>query len=90
MYDMVRLGRKHALDKVLDIAENYTVPLATSCLLGCQWFDLETLKNRNWELSRRSIGLVEDGAGRTHQSVWNKQTPNDGTERQKLTSGRPL
>lgn len=83
MHDMVRLGSEHALDIVVDVAENYTVPLATTWLLCCQWFDLEALQDRNWELRRRSLGLVEDGAeGNAPVSMEQAKTIDDGTGRE--------
>lgn len=62
MDNVVRLGGEHTLDIVVDIAEHYTVPLTSSWLLCCEWFDLEALEDRNGVLSRCSVWLVEDGA----------------------------
>lgn len=75
MDNVVCLGGEHALNIVVDVAEDYTVPLAASWLLCCQWFDLEALQDRNWELDRRSVRLVEDGAGEitSVRQKWDEQ-----------------
>lgn len=68
MDDVVCLGGEHALDVVLDVAQDDTVPLTTARLLGREWFDLEALQDGDWELGSRPLRFVEDGAG-TFMSV---------------------
>lgn len=62
--DMVRLSGQHALDIVVDIAEDDAIPLATAIRLCSQRFDLKTLQDRNCILDCRSAWVVENGAGR--------------------------
>ena len=63
--DVICLGGEHALDIVLDVAQDDTVSLTTAWLLCCQWFDLEALEDGNWKLGSRPRGVVEDGTARS-------------------------
>lgn len=53
MDDMVCLSGQHALDIVVDVAENYTVSFGAASWWGCQRLDLKALKNWDGVLRRR-------------------------------------
>lgn len=63
--DVICLGGEHALDIVLDVAQDDTVSLTTAWLLCREWFDLKALQDGHWELGSRPRGVVEDGTARS-------------------------
>lgn len=62
--DMICLGGEHALDKVIDVAQDDAVSL-TAALLLLHRPDLEALQDGDWELGIGPRGIVEDGTGRS-------------------------
>lgn len=64
MDDVICLGGEHALDIVVDVAQDDAVSLTTTQLL-LHRFELEALQDGHWELGSRPRGVVEDGTGRS-------------------------
>lgn len=66
--DVICLGGEHALDVVVDVAEDYAISLAAAIWLGAQRLDLKTLQDRGRVLRGSQRGIGEDGAA-TAESV---------------------
>lgn len=71
--DMVRLRGKHALDVVLDVAQDKTVAGAGTVASGRGWcrqrLDLETLKDGNRESGVCCVRVIEDSSARSNRSA---------------------
>tara|TARA_R110002060_G_scaffold66675_1_gene75454 strand:+ start:4366 stop:4584 length:219 start_codon:yes stop_codon:yes gene_type:complete len=55
-------GRKHALNKIVNITQDETISLWCAISIRCQSLDLHALADWNWVLSFEGGGVVEDSA----------------------------
>jgi hypothetical protein len=54
---------KHALNKVLDVAQDDSKSFRITRALRSKWLDLDTLAYWHWEVPLNSVGIVEDSTG---------------------------